>query len=66
MADRKPLVIVGGQVEQLQTGDKLPVSALASGTPDGTKFVADDGTLKSPGASSEAAANKALRALVFA
>lgn len=30
----------------------VPVANLASGTPDGTKFIRDDGTLQSPGASS--------------
>lgn len=45
MADIKPLVLYSGEPGQLQSGDKLPISAIASGTADGTKFVKDDGTL---------------------
>jgi len=35
-----------GTVPLLSTGGRLPIARLALGTPDGTKFVADDGTLK--------------------
>ena len=35
-----------GNVPLLSTGGRLPIARIASGTPDGTKFVADDGTLK--------------------
>lgn len=45
MADRRPLVIAAGQMKEMPSGDKVPISAIATGTPDGTKFVRDDGTL---------------------
>jgi hypothetical protein len=48
MADRRPLVTVGGQTQQLPAGDKLPIDAIASGTPTGSKFVRDDGVLAVP------------------
>lgn len=37
-----------GTVPLLGTGGVLPIARIATGTPDGTKFVADDGTLKTP------------------
>jgi hypothetical protein len=37
-----------GDVPVLGTGGRLDVARLASGTPDGTKFVRDDGTLATP------------------
>jgi len=37
-----------GKIPLLSTGGLLPIARIASGTPDGTKFVADDGTLKTP------------------
>jgi hypothetical protein len=37
-----------GNVPLLGTGGRLALARIASGTPDGTKFVADDGTLKTP------------------
>lgn len=49
MANRRPLVLVGGVRKELPNGDTLSISALATGTPDGTKFVRDDGTLAVPG-----------------
>jgi hypothetical protein len=36
----------------MPSGDKIPVAALATGTPDGTKFLRDDGTLAVPAGSS--------------
>lgn len=45
MADRKPLVQVSGQYSEMPSGDKIPIASIASGTPDGTKFVRDDGVL---------------------
>jgi len=63
MADKNPLVMNGGQQEVLQSTDKLPITALATGTPDGTKFVADDGTLKTP--SGSAAVNNPLMVQIF-
>lgn len=38
-----------GDVPLLSTGGVLPIGQLATGTPDGTKFVRDDGTLAAPG-----------------
>ena len=32
----------------MPAGDKIPVAALASGTPTGTKFIRDDGVLAVP------------------
>jgi hypothetical protein len=37
-----------GTVPLLSTGGLLPIARIASGTPDGTKFVRDDGTLVTP------------------
>lgn len=37
-----------GNVPLLSTGGVLPIARLATGTPDGTKFVRDDGTLATP------------------
>lgn len=48
MADRRPLVNVGGDLKEMPSGDKVPIAAIATGTPDGTKFVRDDGTLVAP------------------
>ena len=45
---RKPLVIIAGQQQELPVGDQLDISTIASGTPDGTQFVRDDGTLAVP------------------
>ena len=36
------------QVVNMLAGATIPIAQLATGTPDGTKFVADDGTLKTP------------------
>jgi hypothetical protein len=41
-----------GEVPLLGTGGRLAIARVASGTPDGTKFVRDDGTLASPGGGS--------------
>ena len=48
MADRRPLVNVSGMMQEMPSGDKVPIAAIATGTPDGTKFVRDDGTLAAP------------------
>lgn len=48
MADKKPLVNYSGKLKEIATGDKIPIANLASGTPDGTKFIRDDGTLATP------------------
>jgi hypothetical protein len=40
-----------GNVPVLNASGRLDIARLASGTPDGTKFVRDDGTLASPAAS---------------
>jgi hypothetical protein len=36
----------------MPSADKLPISVIATGTPDGTKFVRDDGTLAAPASGS--------------
>lgn len=48
MTDRKPIVQVSGQYTEMPSGDKISISSIATGTPDGTKFVRDDGTLAVP------------------
>jgi len=48
MTDRRPIVDVSGRPAEMPSGDKVPIAALASGTPDGTKFIRDDGTLAVP------------------
>lgn len=49
MADIKPLTLnSSGQLEQIQSGDKIPIANLATGTPDGTKYIRDDGVLATP------------------
>lgn len=48
MADKKPLVLYAGSKKEIQSGDKIPVENLATGTPDGTKFIRDDGALVVP------------------
>jgi len=48
MANRRPVVLVSGRPQEMPAGDLVPIAALASGTPDGTKFIRDDGTLVAP------------------
>lgn len=48
MADKKPFVNYSGKLKEIATGDKIPIANLATGTPDGTKFIRDDGTLAVP------------------
>lgn len=48
MADKKPIVDYLGKQKEIAIGDKIPIANLATGTPDGTKFIRDDGTLASP------------------
>lgn len=52
MSERRPLVLnADRQLAELPSGDRLPISTIATGTPDGTKFVRDDGTLATPSGS---------------
>ena len=48
MADKLPFIDYGGILEEIHPGDKIPIANLATGTPDGTKFIRDDGTLATP------------------
>jgi hypothetical protein len=48
MTDRRPLVVIAGTTQEMPSGDKVPIAALATGTPDGTKFIRDDGALVTP------------------
>lgn len=48
MADKKPIVNYSGKLKEIISTDKIPIQNLATGTPDGTKFIKDDGTLATP------------------
>ncbi len=62
MANRRPLVQVSGRPAEIPSGDLIPIAALATGTPDGSKYVRDDGTLAVPPGGS---ASDMLGALLF-
>jgi hypothetical protein len=51
-----------GTIPLLSTGGVLPIARLATGTPDGTKFVRDDGTLAAPSGGS-GTAKKGIKAV---
>lgn len=51
MADKKPVVNYSGKLKEIASGDKIPIASLATGTPDGTKFIRDDGVLATPSGS---------------
>lgn len=44
MAQKQPLVVEGGEVTQILTGDTVHPAALGTGTRDNTRFLRDDGT----------------------
>lgn len=44
MAEKRPLVNYAGYVKEVAVGDTVAPAALATGTPDGTKYLRDDGT----------------------
>lgn len=48
MADKKPLALYSGKKKEMQATDKIPIANLATGTPTGSKFIRDDGTLAVP------------------
>ena len=48
MATRRPLVLYNGLPAELPSGDTMPIATLATGTPNGSKFIRDDGTLAVP------------------
>ncbi len=48
MANKTPLANYGGLKKEITAGDTIPIANLATGTPDGTKFIRDDGTLATP------------------
>lgn len=48
MATAKPLKLEGNKTKQMSSTDVIPIANIATGTPDGTKFVRDDGTLVTP------------------
>ena len=52
MANKIPLADYSGKLQEIASGDIIPISKLATGTPDGTKFIRDDGTLATPASSS--------------
>lgn len=45
MAAVKALKQSDGKIKEMVSTDVIPISNLATGTPDGTKFIRDDGTL---------------------
>jgi hypothetical protein len=52
MATKKVLVLNDdGTKQQIAATDTIPVSNLGTGTPDGTKFLRDDGTFATPAGS---------------
>lgn len=51
MAVAKPFKNAGGTLTEMGATDVIPIANLATGTPDGTKFVRDDGTLAVPASS---------------
>jgi len=44
MANRRPLVVVSGQTQEMPAGDIVDSTKLGTGTPDDTKFLRGDGT----------------------
>jgi hypothetical protein len=48
MATKKPIVDYGGKQSEILTTDTIPISNLGTGTPDGTKFLRDDGAFVTP------------------
>ena len=48
MATKKPIVDYGGKQSEILATDTIPISNLGTGTPDGTKFLRDDGTFATP------------------
>lgn len=66
MASKKPIVVTNGQDEVLQSSDILAIGCIATGTPNGTKFVRDDGTLQVPGGSGDMIAANNLSDVVSA
>lgn len=49
MSFHRPIILnPTGEKSELQNGDLLPINTIATGTPDGTKFVRDDNTLVTP------------------
>lgn len=48
MSAAKPLKNSGGSAAEMGSGDVIPPENLATGTPDGTKFLRDDGVWATP------------------
>lgn len=46
MAAAKPLKVSTGKIKEMASTDVIPIANLATGTPDGTKFIRDDATLQ--------------------
>ena len=45
---KKPIANYSGKLKEMTSGDLIPIANLASGTPDGTQFIRDDGVLAVP------------------
>jgi hypothetical protein len=48
MSVKKPIVDYSGKQSEILASDTIPISNLGTGTPDGTKFLRDDGVFATP------------------